>query len=87
MCTVSVTVPNDFINANNITDASAYARLMFAVGIYMAKDVSVGYAAQLAGVPEEDFIKTLGKLNVPLSDGLRDEEILEDFETAKAWVV
>ena len=58
MCTVSFNVPNDFLASLSIDkeEASSYARLMFAVGVYAAGSIDAVRAAQIAGVTMHEFL-------------------------------
>jgi len=56
-------------------------KTLAAVKFYELKKLSLGQAAELAGLDKIDFIKLLGQHKVPISN-LSREELLEDIENA-----
>ena len=66
MCDVAVPIPEEvlFDTRMSKSEAEDFARLMTAFGYYTHNSVSIGYCAQIAGVPEEDFMRFLGSNGV-----------------------
>ena len=57
MCTISITVPDEFLSEKMIaTDqASTYVRMIVAIGLYSNGDATVERAAQIAGINVDDL--------------------------------
>ena len=57
MCTVSFNIPNKFLSDRKITadEASEYARLMFAFGVFRSGDGTIEDAAELAATDVAAF--------------------------------
>ena len=66
MCDVAVSIPEEVLYDTQMSraEAESFARLMTAFGYYTRNNVSIGYCAQIAGVPEEDFMQFLGSNGV-----------------------
>ena len=84
MCTVAIPIPDEVLydKGLSVSEAQGIARRMTALGLYVANNVSLGYCAQIAGMPEADFMKFLGTYGVSvfLFDSL--SEIEEDLRNA-----
>ena len=79
---ISVSVPEEILLSLR-EDSAAFAenlKLMAAMKFYENQKLSVGQSAQLAGVPEEDFIKILGKNRIPIFGTFQD--IQGDYKSA-----
>lgn len=65
MCDVAVSIPEEVLYDTQMSksEAEGFARLMTALGYYTRNNVSIGYCAQIAGVPEEDFMRFLATNN------------------------
>ena len=59
-------------------------RMALAVALFKQGNVSVGYAARIAGKPLPEMITTLSKMKIPLVT-LTPEDIEHDFAVADAW--
>ena len=59
-----------------------YVRHYIAVDLYRNKGISLGYCAQLAEMPKEDFIKFLGMNEVSIFDFGNEEDFLEEVDNA-----
>lgn len=84
MCMVSLQVPEEVLldlheNKNSFTE---YAKKILAVNLYAEKKVSLGYCAEIAGMPKEDFIKYLGQNKVSIFSFDSDEEFDEELKNA-----
>ena len=57
MCTVTFNIPNKFLSERRIAtdEASAYARLMFAVGVFKSGGMTIEDAAELAATDVQSF--------------------------------
>lgn len=66
----------------SLEDALAFARRAVAAEFYRQRGVSVGYCAQIAGMPKEDFIKYLGKRKISIFHYASEEEFLRELENA-----
>jgi len=66
-------------------ELAAHVRLGVAVELLRAGHVSVGLAAELAGMERAEFLAELGRRGVPLI-ALSDEETTLEFETIDAML-
>lgn len=82
MCQIAISVPEEVLydTRMNREEAKQFARCAVALGYYTQRGVSIGYCAQIAGIPEEDFIKYLGKNHVSIFQYDNEEEFLEELE-------
>jgi predicted HTH domain antitoxin len=53
------------------------ASLHLAIGLYVTEETTLGQAAQIAGLPQADFLRELGKRKISLHYGA--EELAEDL--------
>ena len=63
-------------------EAGVFVRHAVALAYYTQSGVSVGYCSQIAGMPEEDFIKFLGKNQISIFHYADKEEFLKELENA-----
>lgn len=84
MCVVSINVPEEILlNLHESeNDFAVYMKCMLAVDLYKNKKVSLGYCADIADMPKEDFIKYLGKNNISIFSFESEKEFLEKLENA-----
>jgi predicted HTH domain antitoxin len=61
---------------------SNYVRGFIAMDLYKNKNISLGYCAQLAEMPKEDFIKFLGLNNMSIFDFEDEKDFLEESDNA-----
>ena len=66
MCSIAVKIPDEVLYDTKMTEAEAsdFAKKAIAVMLYSKNHISIGYCAQIAGMPEEDFIKYLYTYNI-----------------------
>ena len=60
------------------------ARLYFAMILYDREKVSLGKAVEIAGIPYEEFMKILGKHNIPIFR-YSPEELENDVKTLDCY--
>lgn len=89
---VSVEIPNEILP---LLDGLAHGktvgenvRISLAVGLFASKTVSIGKAAEIAGLSLNDFIYTLKLNGIPWGeyteeDALLDESVLKELEEKK----
>jgi predicted HTH domain antitoxin len=53
----------------------AWAALHLAIGLYVSREVSLGKAAEVAGLAKSDFQRELAQRKIPLNYSLRDLEV------------
>ena len=84
MCVVSINVPEEILlNLHESeNDFAIYMKCMLAADLYKNKKVPLGYCADIAEMPKEDFIKYLGKNNISIFSFESEEEFLEVLENA-----
>ena len=59
--------------------SSESVALHLAIGLFVADEVTLGQAAEIAGLPQATFLKELGKRRIPIHYGA--EELAEDLRT------
>jgi predicted HTH domain antitoxin len=57
------------------------AALRLAIGMFVTEEATLGQAAEIAGIPQADFQKELGKRKIPIHYGA--EELENDLEAVK----
>lgn len=62
--------------------ANRFARQAVTLGYYTQKGASLGYCAQIAGMPKEEFIKYLGQNHISVFRFEGEEEFLEELSNA-----
>ena len=62
MCKIAFNIPNEILYDTRQSEAEAlqFARRFTALSYYVYRGVSLGYAAQIADMDKESFIKFLG---------------------------
>ena len=58
------------------------AALHLAIGLFVTEEVTLGQAAEVAGVSQAVFLKELGKRRIPIHYGL--DELAEDLRVVEA---
>ena len=79
---IAIDLPNDFVQFQTDTDIQQEIRLSYAIWLYQQQRVTLGKAAELAGVDIYDFMSFCKVNKVPVIDLSRDE-ILEELEGFK----
>lgn len=84
MCSIAINIPDEVLFDTKMTreEAGAFVRHAAAIAYYTQSGVSIGYCSQIAGMPEEDFIKFLGKNQISIFHYDNESEFLEELENA-----
>ena len=56
--------------------------LHLAIGLFVAEKATLGQAAEVAGLPQAEFLRELGRHRIPIHYGA--EELAEDLRTVEA---
>ena len=56
--------------------------LHLAIGLFVAEEATLGQAAEVAGLPQAEFLRELGRHCIPIHYGA--EELAEDLRTVEA---
>lgn len=59
------------------------AALHLAIGLFVAEEATLGQAAEIAGMPQADFLKELGARHIPIHYGM--DELAEDLKIVTSW--
>ena len=81
---IALNVPREILldldtNENSFSD---YVRRFVALDLYKNKNISLGYCAELAEMPKEDFIQFLGANKVSIFGFDNEREFLEEVNNA-----
>lgn len=81
--TLTIEYSDDVLFSLGLTDRefSAEAKFLLAAKLYELGKLSSGKAAKLAGMERVEFLFSLSKLGVPLSN-LRSEDVMDDLDFA-----
>ena len=60
---VKIKVPKDV--SKNISDLSKYTYEKFVLGLFLDEEISIGKAAKMLNLPQDEFIQFCGKNNIP----------------------
>ena len=84
MCVVSISVPEEILLDlhEDEKDFAKYMKCMLAVDLYKNKKVSLGYCANIADMPKEDFIKYLGENGISIFSFEDEKEFMEELANA-----
>ena len=84
MCQIILDIPKEVLydTKMNYEQANQFARQAVALGYYTQKGVSLGYCAQIAGMPKEECIKYLGQNHISVFRFEGKEEFLEELGNA-----
>ncbi len=55
--------------------------LHLAIGLFVAEEVTLGQAAEVAGLTQADFLRELGRRHIPIHYGA--EELRDDLESVE----
>jgi predicted HTH domain antitoxin len=58
--------------------------LHLAIGLYVSDEATLGQAAEVAGMPQADFLRALGQRRIPVHYG--SEELVADLRAIEALV-
>jgi len=80
--TVNISIPEEILLSlrENTVEFANSMKLMSAIQLCEKQKLSIGQAAELAGLPEEDFIKVLGENKISIFGTIND--ISGDFQNA-----
>jgi predicted HTH domain antitoxin len=81
---LSIPIPDGLPQALKMSDAefSREAQVLFAAKLHELGRVSLGVAAQIAGMPRLEFLGVLSRYGVPAIN-LKDEEVAGEVQAAK----
>lgn len=79
--TVNIDFPSDVYLALNLSDSELIQNIKFslAIRLYSLEKVSIGKAAQIAGLPRFEFETLLSENSIPISK-LNFDEVMSDFQ-------
>lgn len=85
MCTVAVNIPEGVLFDMRMSEreAASFAQRMTALGLYRVGGVSLGYCADIAGMPKEDFVGFLGENGVSVFRFEDEAEFAEELANAE----
>ena len=84
MCSITIDVPNEIMYDThmNKSEATAMAKRMLALGLYVQNNVSIGYCAKVAEMTEEEFILFLGGYHISIFRHDDEADLLKDVANA-----
>lgn len=84
MCSIAIKIPDEVLYDTKMTEAEAndFAKKATALMLYSKNHVSIGYCAQIAGMPEEDFIKFLSSNEISIFNFDNEDEFMEEMNNA-----
>lgn len=84
MCNIAFSIPNEILydTRQSEEDALRFVRRYTALSYYTHRGVSLGYAAQIADMDKESFIKFLGENGVSIFRFDNEKEFLEELANA-----
>jgi predicted HTH domain antitoxin len=59
------------------------AALHLAIGLFVSEETTLGQAAEIAGLTQQDFLKELGARRIPIHYGL--DELNEDLKAVESF--
>lgn len=59
------------------------AALHLAIGLFVSEEATLGQASEIAGLPQADFTKELGRRRISIHDG--PEELADDLRVVEAF--
>ena len=82
MCRIAFDIPNEILISTRQSEEEAikFVRKYAALNYYVQGGVSLGYAAQIADMDKESFIKFLGENKVSIFHYDCNEEFLEELK-------
>ena len=84
MCMLSIPIPEEIFLSLNQTqeELECYIKTLLAMSLYQKHHISLGYAAELAGMTEEDFIFELGRAGISIFSFDSEDELSREFANA-----
>ena len=84
MCSIAVKIPDEVLYDTKMTEAEAsdFAKKAIALMLYSTNHIPIGYCAQIAGMPQEDFIKYLSSNHISIFSFDDENEFLEEMSNA-----
>ncbi len=84
MCKIAFSIPNEILYDTRQTEEEAlqFVREYSALSYYVHRGVSLGYAAQIADMDKESFIRFLGENGVSIFHFDNEKEFLEELANA-----
>ena len=84
MCQLDISIPEEVLYDTKMSrdDAKAYIKRLVALDFYVHSGVSIGYCAQIAGMPEEDFIKYLGEQKISIFNYSNESDFISELNNA-----
>ena len=84
MCQIAFNIPNEILydTRQSKDEAIQFIRRSAAVSYYVNRGVSLGYAAQIADMDKESFIKYLGENGISIFKFDDENEFLEEVNNA-----
>jgi len=84
MCNLMIKVPDEVLLDLHEDRASLekYAKLNLAMDFYSRRKVSLGFCADIAEMPKEDFVKQLGINGISIFSFESENELLEELANA-----
>ncbi|HUT33908.1 MAG TPA: UPF0175 family protein [Planctomycetota bacterium] len=81
---LSIPIPDGLPQSLKMSDEefSRESRILFAAKLYDMGRVSLGVAAEIAGMPRLDFLQALAQYGVPAVN-LKDEEVVHEIAAAR----
>jgi len=74
---IKIQVPKEI--SKDIPDISKYTFEKFVLGLYLDEEISIGKAATMLNMPQDEFIEFLGKNSIPHFRS-RPEDIKQELE-------
>ena len=84
MCKIAFNIPNEVLYDTRQSEEEAlqFVKKYAALGYYTHRGVSLGYAAQIADMDKESFIRFLGENSVSIFHFDNEKEFLEELDNA-----
>ena len=70
MCSVTLTIPSEKLGDLHVTEKDALVDI--AIGLYKREEVSLGRAAEVAGISSVQLLDELGRRHIPINYGPDD---------------
>ncbi len=84
MCNIAFSIPNEILYDTRQSEEEAlqFVKRYAALSYYTRRGVSLGYAARIADMDKESFIKFLGENGVSIFRFDNEKEFLEEIANA-----
>ncbi|MBR4183453.1 MAG: UPF0175 family protein [Lachnospiraceae bacterium] len=84
MCKIAFSIPNEILYDTRQSEEEAlqFVRRFTALSYYVHRGVSLGYAAQIADMDKESFIRFLGENGVSIFHFDNEKEFMEELANA-----